>query len=210
MSSASHQSMPAMRRPVTFSDHTSSSSSSEHGLRASPRSLPYPTPYRTDSLAAFVDVNKALGARATRQSVAEKSRSAARAPPPKMPSPEPLRPRTLQKPQPSSTRPTHVVDSTHPMMSRQERINPRFSTASAPAYSQSPAMSAHREVNPHGSYRRASASEEHMAWKRPALRVTIPPSGQPSRKVPGAPKGTFTDLGHKPAPLKGGSGCVIM
>ncbi|KAF8609792.1 hypothetical protein BDV93DRAFT_518547 [Ceratobasidium sp. AG-I] len=210
MSSASHQSMPAMRRPVTLSDYTSSSSSSEHGLRASPGSLPYPSPYRTDVLAAFVDVNKALGARTTRQSVAEKPRPAAHAPPPTMPPTEPLRPRRPQKLQTSSTRPTHVAGSNHPMMAGQERINPRFSTASAPAYSQWPAMSAQHELNSHGRYRRASASEEHMASHRPALRVTIPSSGQPSRQVHGRPKNTFADLGLKPAPLKDGSGCVIM
>lgn len=202
--------MPAMRRPVTFSDHASSSSSPEYGLRASPGPLPYPSPYHVDTLTAFVDVNKALGARVTRQSVAEKSRSTARAPPPKMPSPEPHRPRTLQKPHPSSTRPSHAGGSTHPAFAGQERINPRFSTASAPAYTHWPAMSAQHELNPRGSYRRASASEEHMVSKRPALRVIIPSSSQPSRKVHGGPKVTFTDLGLKPAPLKDGSSCIVM
>lgn len=207
MSSASHQSSSTMRRSIAFSDYATSSSSTGHGHHASPGSLPHPSPYGAERLAAFIDVNKALGARTTRQSVAPKPRPAVHAP--RLPSVEPLRPRVLKKPQPSNP-PTHVADSSRPMMAGQERINPRFSTASAPAYTHWPASTQH-EMNPHGSYRRASASEEHMASKRPALRVTIPPSGQqPSRRGHGAPKDTFADLGHKPAPLKDGSGCVIM
>lgn len=209
MSSASHQSSPAIRRPVTISDHSSYSSSTDHGLQPWPPLRLQASPYMTDRLSAFADVNKALGARAARQSVADKARPPARMP--QMPAPEPNQPRTLKKPQPSNARPTHVADANHPMMAAREHYNPRFSTASAPAYTQSPAMPAQYESHPHGSYRRASESDEHMASNRPALRVIIPSTSQPSGRVHGAQKATtFADLGHKPAPLKDHSGCVIM
>lgn len=213
MSNSTHtRPSSVLSQPVPMSMHTSSSSSTGHGgyMRSISGARPSSS-YASDAVnlaEAFADVNRALGSRRTRQSmVGESSSRAVPAQAPKTPSPEPPRPRTLKKPQPASDNSARMDMSRFvETRSRGEVVNPRFSTASEPAYTQPLTPWAHLRVQD-GS-RRASMIEQSTVPRRPELKIVIP--GVPAARQARHGQRDVLDRGHKSAASKNHSDCVIM
>jgi hypothetical protein len=191
----------------------SSSSSAGHGQQHTRTpSGQYPSPYNGSegmNLAeAFAEVNRALGARTTRQSVAIAKPPAA-APPPQTRPTEPLRPRTLKKPQLSDGAP-RINASRESEARRRPEVDHRFSTASAPTtYIRTPVTPWEHDSRSQERYWRASTSESIMAARRPDLRIVIPPA-RPARSAHRGQKDTFAGMGIRAAPSKDQSGCIAM
>ncbi|KAG9094560.1 hypothetical protein FS749_012226 [Ceratobasidium sp. UAMH 11750] len=200
-------------QPVLPSGYMSSSSSAGHGRYMRPTSRGRPSSYYsadTVNLAeAFADVNRALGSRPARQSMA--ARPSSQAGPSQAlntPSPPPHT-RTLKKPQPTSDIPARMDASRSAEARRWEGgANPRFSIASEPAYIRPP-VAPWEQLRVQDSSRRASFVEQSSTPRRPDLRIVIPgaPGGQRpqhrgQREVAGK--------GHRSAASKDRSGCVVM